>query len=154
MNLLPDLSSATVTDISEQINRVRQPRDVVIVSLHWGPNWGYEIPEEQRRFAHELIERGDVSIVHGHSSHRAKAIEVHRGRLILYGCGDFLNDYEGIRGYEQFRDDLALMYVVELDTANAGLIALDVVPLQILSRLSVRATGDRSMCRLNLDRRT
>jgi len=31
-------------------------------------------------------------------------------RLILYGCGDFLNDYEGIRGYEEYRGDLALMY--------------------------------------------
>jgi poly-gamma-glutamate capsule biosynthesis protein CapA/YwtB (metallophosphatase superfamily) len=38
-----------------------------------------------------------VSIVHGHSSHHAKAIEVHDGRLILYGY-DFLNDYEGIAG--------------------------------------------------------
>jgi poly-gamma-glutamate capsule biosynthesis protein CapA/YwtB (metallophosphatase superfamily) len=31
------------------------------------------------------------------------AIEGYRDRLILYGCGDFLNDYEGIKGYEEFR---------------------------------------------------
>jgi len=26
-------------------------------------------------------------------------------RLILYGCGDFIDDYEGISGYERHRDD-------------------------------------------------
>jgi hypothetical protein len=29
---------------------------------------------------------------------------------ILYGCGDFITDYEGIEGYEQFRGDLAIAY--------------------------------------------
>ena len=46
-----------------------------------------------------LIEEAGVPVVHGHSSHHPKAIEVYEGRLILYGCGDFLNDYEGIAGY-------------------------------------------------------
>ena len=44
VNLLPDLSSATAQTIAEQILRVRRPHDVIVVSLHWGPNWGYEIP--------------------------------------------------------------------------------------------------------------
>ena len=43
-------------------------------------------------------------------AHHVKGIEVYRQKLILYGCGDFIDDYEGIRGYEQFRDDLVLMY--------------------------------------------
>ena len=46
VNLLPDMSEATVARISEQIARLRQPRDVIIISLHWGPNWGYDVPEE------------------------------------------------------------------------------------------------------------
>ena len=60
------------------------PRDVV-VSIYWGPNWGYPIPKDQRRLAHALIEEAGISIVHGHSSHHAKAIEIYRERLILYG---------------------------------------------------------------------
>jgi poly-gamma-glutamate synthesis protein (capsule biosynthesis protein) len=135
---------------------LRQPRDVVIVSLHWGPNWGYEVPEAQRRFAHELIDKAGVSIVHGHSSHHAKAIEVHNDRLILYGCGDFLNDYEGIRGYEQFRDDLALMYFVDIDPAGADLVALDMVPLQIRHFQLIHATrgdGDWLLGTLNREGR-
>jgi len=36
--------------------------DIVIVSIHWGSNWGHEIPKDHRRFAHALVERADVSI--------------------------------------------------------------------------------------------
>ena len=131
VNLLTGLSAPSVSAVAEQIARIRRPRDVVVVSVHWGPNWGYDVPEEQRRFAHALIEQADVSIVHGHSSHHAKAIEVYRDRLILYGCGDFFNDYEGIRGYEEYRDDLPLMYFADLDGASRNLVALRIVPLQI-----------------------
>ncbi len=153
VNLLPDLSSATVTSIVDQINHIRQPRDVVIVSMHWGPNWGYQIPNEHQRFAHSLIDAADVSIVHGHSSHHAKAIEVYRDRLILYGCGDFLNDYEGIRGYEQFRSDLALMYFVDVDPADLKLVGVDLVPLAVRRfQLTFATRSDADWLRQTLNR--
>ncbi|MGH1571072.1 CapA family protein [Methylobacterium sp. P31] len=110
VNVVPDFSIATVLAIAEQVNRHRREGDLVILSIHWGPNWGYDVPIDQRRFAHEVIDRAGISIVHGHSSHHPKGIEVYRGKLILYGCGDFLNDYEGIVGHEEFRGDLTLMY--------------------------------------------
>jgi poly-gamma-glutamate synthesis protein (capsule biosynthesis protein) len=108
----------------------QQPGDLIVASIHWGSNWGYEIPREQIVFAHRLIEEG-VAIVHGHSSHHVKAIEVFRGRLILYGCGDFFTDYEGISGYETFRGDLALMYLLELDHYAGELTNARLVPMQM-----------------------
>lgn len=131
INLLPDLSPATADAQARQIARVRRPGDIVVVSIHWGPNWGYEVDEEQRRFAHALIERADISILHGHSSHHAKAMEVYRNRLILYGCGDFINDYEGISGYEEYRGDLALMYLPQFASDSGDLVTLELVPLRI-----------------------
>jgi poly-gamma-glutamate synthesis protein (capsule biosynthesis protein) len=70
-------------------------------------------------------------VVHGHSSHHVKGIEVFRDRPILYGCGDFLNDYEGITGYEEFRADLALMYFPTLDPATGELERFVMTPTQI-----------------------
>jgi poly-gamma-glutamate synthesis protein (capsule biosynthesis protein) len=131
VNFLRDLSPASIAKIGMQIARARQPADTILVSIHWGSNWGYEIPDDQQRFAHALIDDFGASIVHGHSSHHAKGIEIYHNRLILYGCGDFLNDYEGIDGYEEFRGDLALMYFADLDAANADLVSLEIVPLQI-----------------------
>jgi poly-gamma-glutamate synthesis protein (capsule biosynthesis protein) len=140
VNFLTELSAASVARIADQVARLRQPGDVVIVSIHWGPNWGYEIPDEQRRFAHAVIDQAGVSIVHGHSSHHPKAIEVYRNRLILYGCGDFLNDYEGIRGYEEFRDDLGLMYFADISSSSMDLEALEIIPLQIRQFRLIRPT--------------
>jgi poly-gamma-glutamate capsule biosynthesis protein CapA/YwtB (metallophosphatase superfamily) len=129
--LLPDLTERGAAWAAAQLALFKQPHDVVVASIHWGSNWGYEVPDEQRQFAHALIDKAGISILHGHSSHHAKAIEVYRNRLILYGCGDFLNDYEGIEGYEEFRGDLALMYFVDVDAANGDLQALEMTPLQI-----------------------
>jgi poly-gamma-glutamate capsule biosynthesis protein CapA/YwtB (metallophosphatase superfamily) len=56
---------------------------------------------------------------------------VYRGRLILYGCGDFLNDYEGITGHEFYRGDLGLMYFAKIDPASGDLLALDMFPTRI-----------------------
>jgi poly-gamma-glutamate synthesis protein (capsule biosynthesis protein) len=153
VSLLTDLSAASVAQITARIGRLRQPHDIVIVSVHWGPNWGYEIPREQICFARALIDSADVSVIHGHSSHHAKAIEVYRNRLILYGCGDFLNDYEGIRGYEEFRDDLPLMYFADFDPASGDLVALEIVPLQIRRFRLVRPScRDIHWVRQTLDR--
>jgi len=129
--LLPDLGERGAAWAAERVLSFKRPGDVVVASIHWGDNWGYHVPDEQRRFARALIDAAGVSIVHGHSSHHAKAIEVHHGRLVLYGCGDFLNDYEGIEGYEQFRGDLALMYFADVDAASGDLGALEMTPLRI-----------------------
>ena len=117
--------------LTRQIEALKQPGDIVIVSIHWGGNWGYTISRSQNELAHRLIDEIGVDIVYGHSSHHVKAIEVYKERLILYGCGDFFNDYEGIRGYEDFRGDLALMYFVDVDRTTGKLLGLTMVPTQV-----------------------
>jgi poly-gamma-glutamate synthesis protein (capsule biosynthesis protein) len=139
INVLPDFSGPTLWRIKTAVSAVRQPGDVVLFSIHWGGNWGYHIPSLQRRFAHQLIDEAGVDVVYGHSSHHPKAIEVYHERLILYGCGDFLNDYEGIAGYEQFRGDLCLMYFPAFDAASGRLVRLRLAPMQIRRLQVVRA---------------
>jgi poly-gamma-glutamate synthesis protein (capsule biosynthesis protein) len=153
VNLLPDLSDATINRIREIIAQFRCKNDVVVASLHWGGNWGYAILPEQRWFAHQLIDEAGVDLVHGHSSHHVKGIEVYRDRLILYGCGDFVTDYEGISGYEDFRGDFALMYFASVEVASGRLIRLDMTPLQARQmRLRRASTADVAWLRDLLDR--
>lgn len=130
VNLLRDLSDATALEIGERIRRARRPNDIVVASIHWGSNWGYAVPSEHVRFAHRLVEEG-VDVIHGHSSHHPRPIEVVNGKLVLYGCGDFLNDYEGISGHEAFRGDLTLMYFACVDSATGELQSLRMTPMQI-----------------------
>ena len=139
---LPDLSPASAHRLAALARAMRQPGDVIVLSLHWGGNWGYAIPPEQRAFTHRLITEGGADIVHGHSSHHPKGIEVFEDKPILYGCGDFLNDYEGISGYEEFRSQLVLMYFVTMGRASASLTEFEMTPLEIgrfrLNRVSQR----------------
>lgn len=130
VNLLPDLSEDTASIVAEEIRRGHDDEDIVVLSLHWGDNWGFEIPADHRRFARAMIERAGVDLIHGHSSHHPRGVEVHRGRLILYGCGDFLNDYEGIEGHERYRPDLALMFLPTLQRHGGSVWELRMVPLR------------------------
>ena len=130
-NLLKDLSDKTVQHIKEKVQKVKQKGDVVIASIHWGSNWGYDVPQKETEFAHKLIDEGGVDLIHGHSSHHVKGIEVYKEKLIIYGCGDFLNDYEGISGYEDYRDDLSLMYFVSVEPLTGKLKYLHMTPTQI-----------------------
>lgn len=139
---LTDLSRKTVDQIATLVHQYKHPGDIVIVSIHWGGNWGYRIPQEHIDFAHMLIDSAGVDLLHGHSSHHPIGLEVYKQKLILYGCGDFLNDYEGISGYESYRGDLSLMYFVSVAPGTGKLIELEMVPLQIKCFRLNRASAD------------
>ena len=142
VNLLPDLSDQTVLRIKKDVAAIKKSGDLVMVSLHWGGNWGYAISPLESHFAHTLIDDAGVDLIYGHSSHHAKGIEVYQGRLILYGCGDFLNDYEGIGGYEQYRGDLSLMYFPTFEPSTGRLVSMRMIPMQIRRFQTVLAGPD------------
>jgi poly-gamma-glutamate synthesis protein (capsule biosynthesis protein) len=81
--------------------------------------------------AHRLIRDAGVDVVWGHLSHHAKGIEVYEGKLVLHGCGDLLNDYDGIGEYEQFRGDFSLMYFVDIGVGTGRLVSLRMVPTKV-----------------------
>lgn len=149
---LPDLSNRVAGAIADRIRRHKRPGDVAVVSLHWGSNWGYDVGHGQVRFARRLID-GGVDVVYGHSSHHPRPIEVYRGKLILYGCGDVINDYEGIRGYEAYRDDLHLLYLASIDADRGELAFLRMLPMQTRAmRLRRTSPADTEWLRSTLER--
>jgi poly-gamma-glutamate capsule biosynthesis protein CapA/YwtB (metallophosphatase superfamily) len=153
VNRVADLSRGVVTELATRIRAVKRAGDLVVASVHWGSNWGYAIPGEQQAFARALIDRATVDIVHGHSSHHPRAIEVHRGKPVFYGCGDFLNDYEGIGGHAEFRGELALMYFVTSDPADGRLLRLELVPMRIRGFQARRAgPEDAAWLQATMDR--
>jgi poly-gamma-glutamate synthesis protein (capsule biosynthesis protein) len=150
IDLLPDLSDATADALVSRVARYKRPGDVAVVSIHWGSNWGYEVPLSHVRFAHRLLD-GPIDLVHGHSSHHPRPIEFYAGKLVLYGCGDFITDYEGIGGYEQFRDDLVVMYFPVIDAEMGRLQELRLAPLQIRRMQLVQPSPrDRTWLRARL----
>ncbi|CAL9661547.1 putative polyglutamine synthesis accessory protein [Streptomyces sp. enrichment culture] len=149
---VPDLSAATADAVVRRVRRAKRAGDIVVVSVHWGSNWGYRVPREQTRFAHALVD-GGVDLVHGHSSHHPRPLEVHRRRLVLHGCGDFIDDYEGIGGHEEYRDDLRLAYFVTVAADTGRFVGLRMVPLRSRRmRLEPAPYRDASWMHATLDR--
>ncbi|MGP3952778.1 CapA family protein [Streptomyces sp. 7N604] len=152
VDFVPEPSYAAAAEDADRVRQVKRSGEVAVASIHWGSNWGYGVPREQIRFAHALID-GGVDVVHGHSSHHPRPIEVYREKLILYGCGDFIDDYEGISGYEEYRDDLRLLYFVSVDADTGELAGARIVPMQARRmRLRHASRGDAEWLRTVLDR--
>jgi poly-gamma-glutamate capsule biosynthesis protein CapA/YwtB (metallophosphatase superfamily) len=152
IDLLPDLSGATAGDLTGRAQAAKRPGDVVVISIHWGSTWGYDVDPDQVRFAHRLV-GGGVDLVHGHSSHHPRPVEVFGGKLILYGCGGCIDDYEGITGYEEYRDDLRLLYFVSLQPGTGELAALRMAPMQARKlRLHRAPVADAQWLRTALER--
>ncbi len=139
---LHDLSTGTIDAISRRVAFHRKPGDVVVFSVHWGGNWGYAVSQDERAFARALIDRAGADVVHGHSSHHPKGIEIHHGRPILYGCGDLINDYEGIGGWDEFRPELSLLYFASFDEDGHALRRLELVPMRMRRFRLERASGE------------
>ena len=141
---------AAVTSVARE--SPRSCRSLVgVVSIHWGTNWSYGVPADQRHFAHRLIDSG-ADVVYGHSSHHPRPIEIYHDKLVLYGCGDFVDDYEGIGGHEEYRGDLRLMYFASLDQDSGTLAGLRMVALQARQmRLHHASRGDSTRLQTILD---
>jgi poly-gamma-glutamate synthesis protein (capsule biosynthesis protein) len=115
-----DLRDQRAQKLLEIVAYVRARVDVVIVAAHWGPNWGYRPQPEHIPFAHALVEAG-ADIIFGHSCHVFQGIEFYRGAVILYSCGDFVDDY---RVDEVERNDQSFIFVVEIENRHIARLKL------------------------------
>ncbi|GAM34486.1 polyglutamate biosynthesis protein [Talaromyces pinophilus] len=104
-----------------------------IFSFHWGPNYSWHPSTEIRQMAHFLIFECGIDIVHGHSSHHVQGIECPApGKLIIYGCGDFVDDYAINKEY---RNDLGALYrvIVQEQSDHGGVkpVRVEIFPTRI-----------------------
>ncbi|MCM5571282.1 CapA family protein [Burkholderiaceae bacterium FT117] len=142
---LVTLDDRSADALAARIAGHRRAGDRVVVSLHWGENWVARVPDAHRAFARRLVDAGAADVVHGHSSHHPLPIEVHRGKPILYGCGDLINDYEGIGPRGELRSDVGCLYFARLARQDGMLLDLRIVPYRLrrfrLSTPDADATG-------------
>ncbi|MFI5343294.1 MAG: CapA family protein [Chlamydiales bacterium] len=121
--------------IEEEIKQLRPQVDLLILSMHWGPNMRERPPSYFVDFAHRLIETG-VDIIHGHSAHIFQGVEFYKEKLILYDTGDFVDDYY-VDPY--LRNDRSFFFIVEAD--KQGMLNLRLVPVLISNCQVNRAQG-------------
>ncbi len=107
--------------------------NIVVFSIHWGPNMRQFPPYYFKEFAHAVMDAG-ADIFHGHSAHIFQGIEIYKGKPIMYDTGDFIDDY--YVGPE--KNDQQLLYLI---TANAsGVKSFELLPV-LISECQVSQTA-------------
>jgi poly-gamma-glutamate synthesis protein (capsule biosynthesis protein) len=111
INYLPAARAETsLATVERAIAAACAVADVVVCSLHWGPNMRPRPPREFRAFAHHVIEAG-ADVLFGHSAHVVQGVEIYRGRPILYDTGDFIDDYVVD---PDLRNDLSALFLLRI----------------------------------------
>ena len=130
-----DLTDMRAKRLLDAIGTYSRVADYLIVSAHWGSNWGYVPPKEHVAFAHALVDAG-AELIFGHSSHVFRGIELYKDRPILYGAGNFVDDY-AVDTIE--RNDQSFIYL--LDQENRIPRTLRLYPTLIRRCRARRAEG-------------
>ncbi|UCF44530.1 MAG: CapA family protein [Planctomycetota bacterium] len=124
-----------IEKVKKQVEKLRGKVDVLVLTIHWGPNMRQRPSRQFRDFARKVIDAG-VDIFHGHSAHIFQGIEVYKGNLILYDTGDFVDDYAVDRS---LRNDESFLYLVEVD--KGGVRKAELVPVLISEMQVNKAKG-------------
>jgi poly-gamma-glutamate synthesis protein (capsule biosynthesis protein) len=122
--------------VASAVAEARTAADLVIFSIHWGPNMRDHPSAEFRHFAHRVLDAG-ATVFWGHSAHVVQGVEWgERGRVILYDTGDLVDDYAVDR---YLRNDLGALFqlYVHGDVVNE----VRLVPVRI-DRMQVNLASD------------
>jgi len=109
--------------------------DLVVFSIHWGPNMRHAPTQEFKDFAHEVMDAG-ADIFHGHSAHVFQGIEIYKGKPIFYDTGDLIDDYYVDQAHKNDQQLLFLVYAT-----SEGVERIELIPLLISYMQVNRATG-------------
>lgn len=109
-----------VADLLDLVRRTKAGVQLLIVSAHWGGNWGSDAPPEHQDLAHALIDAG-ADVVFGHSPHIFRGVGIHRIRPIIYSAGDFVDDY-AVDPAE--RNDQSFIFMLETDGSEPRVLRL------------------------------
>ena len=136
-NILPiTLDDRHFHRVRDSIEAVRAAgADLVVFSIHWGPNMRHVPTPDFRDFAHAVMDAG-ADIFHGHSAHVFQGIEIYKGKPIFYDTGDLIDDYYVD---EQHKNDQQLLFLVY--ATSDGVERIELFPLLISTMQVNRATG-------------
>ena len=105
----------------------RRGAEILVLGIHWGPNFRWWPPSHYRAFAKQALAAG-FDIVHGHSAHILQAAEFHGNGLILYDTGDFIDDFRVI---PPFRSDRSFLFVADVAPGRVSRLSMLPVSLKI-----------------------
>ena len=124
----PGVAPLRLELIQEDIQKVQEQVDIIILSLHWGEEDSFRISERQKKLTHELSDAG-ADIILGHHPHWFQGIEFYNGKPIVYSLGNFIFDQPSPESKESFILNFAYQ-----DTDLTGITA---IPIKTVNQIRV-----------------
>ena len=126
----------------EDVTRLEQKVDVVVVSPHWGKEYIATPEPWQVEYAHAAVEAGADVFVGGHA-HWPKGVEVYKGKPIFYGVGNFLLD-------QSWSEETSTGIFAEVTLYGDRVVQIQAVPFILLDYaqpnfLTADGGGDRAL---------
>jgi hypothetical protein len=128
--------------LKEDVERLRDEVDLVVVMPHWGREYLAEPEPGQVDLAHAAVDAGADLVVGGHA-HWPKGIEVYDGAPIFYGVGNFLLD-------QSWSEETSTGIFAEITLYRDRIVQVEPVPFVLLDYaqpnfLVPEAGGDRAL---------
>lgn len=98
------------------IDKVRDLVDVIIVAMHWGTEYSLGVSESQTNIANYLSSLG-VNLIIGAHPHVVEPVEyINDGKtLVIYSLGNFISDQVGIERLTGLMMEVTIKKVVNVD---------------------------------------
>lgn len=121
----PGCARLEAANLKQDIARLRQDADLVVVLAHWG-RYYTGVTFLQRMYGKMIIDHGADAII-GHHPHIHHPVGVHKGKPIVYSLGNYAFGTPG-------RDDFRYGLMVRLVVKEKKLVRLEVIPLLTQNR--------------------
>ena len=131
-NTRPGVAPRNVEYVVEDVRRIKENADIVIVNFHWGEELAAFPSEGQKVLARRTIDAGADAIV-GHHPHVLQGIELYKGKPIAYSLGNFI-----FGGNERNTYETALL---SLELVN-DTVSVSLIPVAVKKYQPSIATGE------------
>lgn len=118
----PGVAPARLETIVDDVTKLRDLVDVVIVSVHWGKEYVHEPTAEQFTLARAAVDAG-AHLVLGHHPHVLQGIEFYQHGVIAYSLGNFVFDINLPKTWETM--------ILDFTLSPSGVRDLTIVPAYI-----------------------
>jgi poly-gamma-glutamate capsule biosynthesis protein CapA/YwtB (metallophosphatase superfamily) len=118
--------------ILAQARRARRlGADVVVVNLHWGAEYVHRPTSEQLAVARALLRSRAVDLIVGQHAHVVQPIRRLRGRLVVFGEGNFLSAQSTACCPGPTQDGLAAVVRLRVTEDDVSVTRADYVPIYV-----------------------
>lgn len=130
--------------VKEDIEKVRDKVDLLLVSIHFGEEYTHTPNERQKQIASTLASLG-VDIVIGHHPHVVQPIEFIDHTMVIYSLGNFLSAQQGV---EKLTGLMASVEVKKITMGQESKIVLEYPTAELTYTASDTVHGYRQNYRL------